>query len=301
MYYLTNLTHYFLQDFLEPTLPLGWVWTSDWSIDKTSYVDADGWFYGADFQSLRYPPASMKTCRKSAFDFARRRRLVRTRQCVPETQYMHTRQMVGVVQPGASVALPWADSNAKADICVQVRPHSDSSEYSWGRAIGDVIAQSSSQNSSNGPALSKNGVPVSSLPLRGLEKTEEILLTKALRSSSVLGICWLNLDVDATVLYSENNAPIPDWTITVNAPIKLENRLPCTAEYLIYEKPRSGNLLKQQHGIVVAGGSVHIYSVDVRRPIYLTWLAQGSWKPEKVLQLYILLGVWLCTNLSILC
>lgn len=278
---------FFLQDFVGPPLPPGWVWTSGWSIDKGGNVDDDGWFYGPDFQSLKYPPSSIKGKRKSTFDFARRRRLLRARQCVPETQHMHTRQVVGLVEPGNSIPLPWAGSDPKANICVQVRPQSDSSPYSWGTAISDLIAQSKTQDGSDGaPSFStrqsKNNVPVSALLLKDLEKTEEVLLCRGSGGGGSRGICWLNVEVDATVLYSEVNVPIPDWRITVNAPVKLENRLPCTAAYIVWEKPRSsGNLVKQQDGIVLAGGSVYIHAVDVRRPIYLTWLAQGGWRPEK--------------------
>ncbi|KAG0568137.1 hypothetical protein KC19_7G189300 [Ceratodon purpureus] len=277
------------QELIEPSLPPGWVWSTNWSIDRNGYVDDDGWFYGADFQSLKIPPTSSKAKKKSMFDFARRRRLIRQRKCIPETHHLHSRQTVGVVQPGDSVPLPWAGSDSKTDMCVQVRPQSESSRYSWGRAISDLIAQSRTQNSSEGaPSVStrqtKSNIPISALPLKELEKTEEILFSKVLEGSSGSGhgLCWLNMDVDATVLYNEMNNPLPDWRITVNAPVKLENRLPCSAAYIIWEKPRaSGNLIKQQDGIVSAGGSVHIYSVDVRRTIYLTWLAQGGWRSEK--------------------
>jgi vacuolar protein sorting-associated protein 13A/C len=223
------------------------------------------------------------------FDFARRRRLIRQRKCIPETHHLHSRQIVGVIQPGDSVPLPWAGSDSKSDMCVQVRPQAESSLYSWGRAISDLIAQSRTQNTSEGaPSVStrqtKSNIPVSALPLKELEKTEEILFSKVLQGSSGSGhgLCWLNVDVDAAVLYNEVNKPLPDWRITVNAPVKLENRLPCSAAYIIWEKPRaSGNLIRQQDGIVSAGGSVHIFSVDVRRTIYLTWLAQGGWRSEK--------------------
>ncbi len=102
-------------------------------------------------------------------------------------------------------------------------------------------------------------------------------MSKVLEGGSGQGLCWLNVDVDATLLYNEVNTPIPDWRIAVNVPVKLENCLPCSAAYIIWEKPRAtGNLIKQQNGIVSAGGSVFIYSVDVRRPIFLTWLTQGG-------------------------
>jgi vacuolar protein sorting-associated protein 13A/C len=195
--------------------------------------------------------------------------------------------MVGVVQPGDSIPLPLAGSDSRTDMCVQFRPHSDTSQYSWGQAVSDLIAQSRTQSSSEGGSSvplrqTKSNLPVSALPLKELEKTEEILLSRVLEGGSGYNLCWLNVDVDATLLYNEVNNPIPDWRITINAPVKLENRLPCSAAYVIWEKPRAaGNLIKQQEAIVSAGGSVYIYSVDVRRPMYLTWLAQGGWRSEK--------------------
>ena len=67
---------------------------------QNGYVDDDGWFYGADFQSLKIPPTSLKAKKKSLFDVARRGRLIRQRKCIPKTHHLHSRQKVGVVQPG---------------------------------------------------------------------------------------------------------------------------------------------------------------------------------------------------------
>ncbi|GKD04830.1 pleckstrin domain superfamily protein, partial [Tanacetum coccineum] len=47
---------------------------------------------------------------------------------------------------------------------------------------------------------------------------------------------WLSIGADASVLQSELNSPVYDWKISVNAPLKLENRLPCPAQFTIWEK-----------------------------------------------------------------
>lgn len=91
------------------------------------------------------------------------------------------------------------------------------------------------------------------------------------------------MEADASILYTELNTPIYDWRLSVNAPLKLENRLPCKAEFIIWERPREGNPIRKSQGVASAGDSVYVYPVDLRRPVYLTWLAQGGWKPEKVI------------------
>jgi vacuolar protein sorting-associated protein 13A/C len=278
----------FAQEFLDVPLPPGWVWTSDWALSKSNHIDADGWFYGPDFQSLRTPPTSAKASKKSMFDFARRRRWVRTRQRVPESTYIRTRHVIGVLEPGASIPVPLSSINAKTDFCVQVRPHTDPVQYSWGRSVGNGITSSSNtrgdgDNSQGGSNLkvTKSGVPVSSFLLNELEKTEELLL--CLPAPGSKNFCWLNMEADANILYTELNTAVYDWKLSVNAPLKLENRLPCKAEFIIWERPnREGNPVRKYQGVVSTGDSVFVYNVDLRRPVYLTWLAQGGWKPEKV-------------------
>ncbi|CAM6102066.1 unnamed protein product [Calypogeia fissa] len=274
------------QDFIDTPLPPGWVWTSDWALDKASHVDADGWYYGADFQSLRWPPTSVKASKKSTFDFARRRRWVRTRQRVPESTYIRTRHVIGLIEPGSSIPIPLSSINTKTDFCVQVRPHTDPIKYWWGRSIGSAIASSTgrsnedSSQSGNKPKVTKSGVPISAFLLNELEKTEELLLCLPAPGTGSRS-CWLNMEADASILYTELNTPVYDWRLSVNAPLKLENRLPCKAEFIIWEKPREGNPVRKSQGVVSAGESIFVYFVDLRRPVYLTWLAQGGWKPEK--------------------
>ncbi|KAL2613699.1 hypothetical protein R1flu_025391 [Riccia fluitans] len=277
------------QEFSELRLPPGWIWTSQWALDKSGFVDLDGWFYGADFQSLKALPTSPKSSKKSTFDFARRRRWLRTRQRVPESTFVRTRHVISMVQPGESISVPWSSVDAKTDFCVQVRPHSDPVQYSWGRALVDASPsnngrsseEGSQSGSRTGTRLTSNGVPVSSFLLNQLEKTEELLLCLPASGSGSKGLCWLNMEADANILCTELNVPVYDWRLSVNAPLKLENRLPCKAEFIIWEKSREGNLVRRHQDVINAGASVYLHFVDVRRAVFLTWLAQGGWKPEK--------------------
>lgn len=126
---------------------------------------------------------------------------------------------------------------------------------------------------------------------------------------------WFCVEADAMRVQSEAGAPVPDWKVCVRAPLKLENRLPCAAEYFMWEKPITGGAgggmgggggvagtmgssamsltfggsgalsarpVSRQHGLVEPGESVHCYNIDVRCPVLLTWLPQGGWRQEQV-------------------
>lgn len=114
--------------------------------------------------------------------------------------------------------------------------------------------------------------------LDNLEKKDILLCCSGAGSKQI----WLSVGSDASVLHTELNVPIYDWRISVNSPVKLENRFPCPAEFTIWEKTKGGNCIERQHGMISSRGSVHVYSVDIQKPIYLTWIVQGGWVMEKV-------------------
>lgn len=282
---------YSSKDFFDSPLPSDWVWTSDWFVDKSQFVDSDGWAYGSDFQSLKWPLSSTKSSRRSAFDFVRRRRWVRTRKQLSEGKERHTRQVVAVLKPGCSVPMPWSFTTNDTDFCMQVRPLPVSAQmrYLWGRVISTRRSSSSAGNDQNnlekGQSSTRNSIRqtksgklVSPFLLNQLEKTEELLICDLI--SAVKQSVWLSVETDANI-YSQLTYPVYDWKISVKAPLKLENKLPCNAEYIIWEKTDEGGKAKTERGVVLSGSCAHIYSVDVCKPIYLTWLAQGGWKPEK--------------------
>lgn len=81
------------------------------------------------------------------------------------------------------------------------------------------------------------------------------------------------------------NNPVHDWRLTVAAPLTVSNLLPVRAEYQIWEKPKRTAPVLRQRGVIESGASTQISSVDVRRPIFLSWWPQGAWKPERDLVL----------------
>lgn len=104
---------------------VGWEWEGPWELETKGYVDKEGWTYGVDFSTIKYPPPPGNQ-RKALQHFVRRRRYFRTRREVPHTQpAAHNmrqpssdrkagvnvseadRTILGVVEPGDSLPLPY--------------------------------------------------------------------------------------------------------------------------------------------------------------------------------------------------
>ncbi|XP_062108869.1 uncharacterized protein LOC133819601 isoform X1 [Humulus lupulus] len=268
------------KDFSEPPLLPGWRWSSAWTIDKYQFVDKDGWAYGPDFPSLRWPPTSSKSCTKSSFDLVRRRRWIRTRQQIINNDFP-------VVHPGASVVLPWRSTSRDSNQCLQIRPSVDHPQtpYTWGDAVtvGSGYACGKDQALVEQVSLSRqyaskqeNKMSNFTFMLDKLEKKDVLLCSSTGRKQF-----WLSVGTDASVLRTELNVPVYDWRISVNAPLKFENRFPCPAEYTIWEKTKEGNCIERQRGVISSRGTVPVYSADIQKPIYLTLFIQGGWSMEK--------------------
>ncbi|ONK67151.1 uncharacterized protein A4U43_C06F16540 [Asparagus officinalis] len=278
---------YSSKDFFEPPLPRGWKWTSPWKIERSQFVDSDGWAYGADFKNLTWPPNSSKCSSKSALDFVRRRRWIRTRQQLPDENIENERKIVAVIDPNSSGVLPWVSMVQEADLCLQVRPYAEGSQepYTWSQIVSLDSCKDQTNNQKATPSrkiTTKNTnilLPKSLLKLNQLEKKDMLMYCNP--TTDAKQHVWLSVGTDASVLHTELNAPIFDWKISISSVVKLENKLPCEAEYAIWEKLIEGNMVEKQHGILSAGGSAFIYSADLRRPIYLSLFVQGGWCLEK--------------------
>ncbi|KAJ4956285.1 hypothetical protein NE237_013068 [Protea cynaroides] len=281
---------YSSKDFFETPLPPGWKWTSTWTIDKSHFVDHDGWAYGPDYQSIKWPPTSPKSCTKYAQDFVRRRRWIRTRKHVIDENVESLKKTVAVISPGSSTVLPWRSMAKDSDLCLQVRPFVEhpQSPYSWSHAVavGSGYDYGNEQSLVDQRSLSRQNTmnqgnmnPFLTFKLNQLEKKDIFLYCSPGNSSKQY--FWFSIGTDASVLHTELNAPVYDWKISINSPLKLENRLPCPAEFTIWEKTKEGNGVEKQHGIISSRKSVHIYSADIRKRIYLSLFVQGGWVLEK--------------------
>ncbi|KAJ8645273.1 hypothetical protein MRB53_007021 [Persea americana] len=282
---------YSSKDFFEPPLPPGWQWTTGWTIEKSQFVDSDGWAYGTDYQSLTWPPNSPKSCTKSALDFVRRRRWTRTRQKDPEERANSMRNIFAIIKPSESAVLPWRSMAKDPDLCLQVRPYFENPHdlYTWSHiaTVGSGYICGNDQSFSEQGSFSRQN----SMKARNHPQPSYILKLNQLEKKDMLLYCnpnnrtrqcfWLSVGTDASVHHTELNAPVYDWKISINSPLKIENRLPCQAEYAIWERTKEGNRIERQHGIISSCGSEFIYSADVQKSIYLTLFVQGGWVLEK--------------------
>ncbi|KAF6156505.1 hypothetical protein GIB67_011306 [Kingdonia uniflora] len=262
---------YSSKEFFEPSLPPGWQWKSTWAIDKSQFVDSDGWAYGPDYQSLKWP-LTTKLSIRSPNDFARRRRWVRMKQRLNTESSNRPNNEITVLSPGSSTILPWRCMEKDSDLCLQVRPYVEFPEtpYSWGH----TVFMNSGYASGNDQSISD---PV--LKLNQIEKKDMLLNCNP--NTGNKQSFWLSIGTDASVLHTELNTPVYDWKISINAPLKLENRLPCPAEFTIWERTKEGSNVDRQHGIISSRGNAHIYSANLQKPIYLTLFLQGGWSLEK--------------------
>ncbi|KAK1259991.1 hypothetical protein QJS04_geneDACA015489 [Acorus gramineus] len=277
------------KDFFEPPLPSGWKWTSAWTIEKSPFVDGDGWTYGADFESLIWPPTSSRSSPKSAADCVRRRRWVRKREPLFERDNKETIDVFASMSPGSSAILPWRSMATDAELCLQVRPQVAQSPYTWGQMvpIGSGYDSGNDQFGTNQALLSRpnttnkgNASIVDAIfKLSQLEKKDVLLCCYP--CSGIKQQFWLSIGSDASVLHTELNVPVYDWKISINSPLKLENRLPYQAEFAIWERTNEGNRVERQRGLIPSGSSASIYSADLRKPLYLTLFVQGGWILEK--------------------
>ncbi|KAD5802908.1 hypothetical protein E3N88_14268 [Mikania micrantha] len=269
---------YSTNDFYEPPLPPGWTWTSAWVIDKSDPVDLDGWTYGRDYETIKWPPTPQNSS-KSAHDNARRRRWTRTRE-ITDQEAPSSGSNIHVLEPGCSFVLPWRSMSRDSDNCLQIRPSAQHHEglYTWGCPTGLVSAPvGTDDQGQHSKESSGKKILSSSFKLNQLEKNDTLWCCL----SSDARQFWLSVSADATVLQTELNSPVYDWKISVNAPLKLENRLPCPAQFTIWEKLNNGNTTERQQGLISSSGVVPIYYADVRNSLYISLSLQGGWMMEK--------------------
>ncbi|XP_071939359.1 uncharacterized protein [Coffea arabica] len=274
---------YSSDDFFEPRIPPGWTWASTWTVDKSYCVDDDGWAYGPDHHNCRWPPNSAT---KSNLHKFRRRRWTRTRKQVND-QVAAITDVFNATSPGSATILPWRSMSRDSNCCLQVRPWIDDSQtlYAWGHSV----VQGSASVWGKDQSFADQGVPARQNTMKEAKISTSPLRLDQLEKKDVLFCCpgtggknfWLSIGTDASVLHTELNTPVYDWTMSVSSPLKLENRLPCGAEYIIWEKIKDGNNIERQRGFIESRGTVHMYHADIRNPIYLKLFLQGGWIAEK--------------------
>lgn len=192
------------------------------------------------------------------------------------------------INPGCSIVLPWGCSIKNSEQCLRLRPVvSNQHPYKWGNAVVSRSNFASGKDQSADPvSLSRqstmkkgNKMANFAFKLNQLEKKDLLICCFPRIGSKQV---WLSAGADATVLHTELNTPVYDWRISINSPLKLENRLPCPAEFTVWERTEEGSFMERQQGVISSRRSAHIYSADIRRRVYLTLFVQGGWVLEKV-------------------
>lgn len=189
------------------------------------------------------------------------------------------------LDPGSDFILPWRCISRDSDECLCIRPYSNlpGSSYSWGLAatLDSAFIGGSEQHSTEQGLLSRQSTmkPGNSLfKLNELEK-KDVLLCCIPRAQNQQ--FWLSVDTDASVHHTELNAPVYDWKISINSPLKLENRLPCPAEFKIWQRTKDGRGIELQQGKILSRQTAHVHAADPRKPVYLSLYVQGGWTMEK--------------------
>lgn len=90
---------------------------------------------------------------------------------------------------------------------------------------------------------------------------------------------WFSVTMEAEELHAPgagSHGAMPDWTLTVRAPLRLHNALPVPSTYTLWEKPAAGGPLKmRQRGRCTACGSSPVHAADVRQQLWLTYSPDG--------------------------
>lgn len=186
------------------------------------------------------------------------------------------------INPGCSAVLPWKSTLRNSEDCFLVRPYVDPSQtpYSWGRAV--ALSSYSDQSSSSRQTAVKQGDKLLDyiFKLNQLEKKDILLICSPSMGNKQF---WLSVGTDASVLHTELNAPIYDWRISVNSPLELENRLPSSVEFTLWEKTKEGSFVDRGSGVISSRKCVHIYSADLQKPLHISFFVHGGWLLEKVI------------------
>ncbi|XP_057544625.1 uncharacterized protein LOC130823840 isoform X3 [Amaranthus tricolor] len=201
----------------------------------------------------------------------------------------HGMENMVTLDPGSNYILPWKCISRDSEDCLRVRPHFDmsGSSYSWGHTatlglpfIGGREQYPSEQGLFSRQSTIKPGNTMSfaTFKLNELEKKDDLLCcTTSMHNQQF----WFSIGTDASVYHTELNAPVYDWKISINSPLKLENRLPCPTEFTIWQKTKDGKNIGLQQGKLLSRKSAHVHAADPREPIYLSMFVQGGWIMEK--------------------
>ncbi|KAK4746515.1 hypothetical protein SAY87_012827 [Trapa incisa] len=247
-------------------LPLGWEWIDDWVIDKTLVKNSDGWVYAPDMESLKWPESYNSP---SFVNYARQRRWVRNRRLL--SVGMNEEIPIGSLSPGESIPIPLSGLSLPGQYLLHLRPCnlSNSNEYSWSSVVEKLENLEKSKGNSE-------------VCVSDLSETDELLCCVELSGTSSRRThkLWFCVSIQATEIAKDiHSDPIQDWSIVVKSPLSFTNFLPLSAEYAVLEMQPGGNLVSCSRGILSPGKVVNVYSVDITKPLFFSFIPQRGWSP----------------------
>ncbi|KAH7316123.1 hypothetical protein KP509_21G079300 [Ceratopteris richardii] len=259
------------QDFPGAQLPTGLQRTENWIIDKTNLTDKDGWLYASDFSSHDWSGASNEGAPDKA---VRRRRWI----WHGATQNM----FLGSLHPQEVVPLPISTlRGGNKNYGLRVRPQ----EAGLGSQSGDLFEWSSVFLCKSNLETKHKKNRIAELTLSSLNETEVLVNCSRMAGSSNKNMkrFWFILDIRAKDRgINPQVNPLKDWQIEIVPPLMLENFLPVRSEYIVQEKSPTNKFLVREKGVIEPGENAHLYNVDIRQGLYLTWIPQGGWQADNI-------------------
>jgi len=255
-----------------PKLPLphGWEWTDSWQTTHLENSSSEGWWFGANFREMIFPPPPGAGSR-GVSDTVRSRRYVRycRRAALADEEVAisfaeeGSEIPCGRVRPGDTLPLPRTCCLADSNISLRVRPLVKETEYSFSHA-----ATSSLENV---------GLILGQLQ----DGTHLQVCAPGDSGEHNMGPFWVSLHCEGEELPLWNGQDsVTDWKINIQAPLVLENKLNSSSDFIIWEHPkvlgaRVDEPRQVVRGVVESRGTVSVHAADPRRALSLTWVPSG--------------------------
>lgn len=100
------------------------------------------------------------------------------------------------------------------------------------------------------------------------------------RAAAAAPGCWISTLVEADSMVTQQGLDcMTDWRIVARAPLVLDNQLPVSAQYALWERQAArGPLVLRQQGSLAGGQRLAVYSADMRHQVS-EWALPGGLLP----------------------
>lgn len=256
-------------------------------MEKSGYVDKDGWAYGFRFSEIHFSHLMPKNRRAQMRSLVRRRCWVRMKKYVPGYKPQVSRMFLGCLLPGEKISLPLsALSSEFVETHIQIRPciatqnPSDlipglrteklepdgESSFEWSEPLQKRSVGRFHEGLFFSKRMTQKEVVVKSLSLKE-DKNGEDFQCSAYFSLSSMGL---------PVGVNSEMQPVYDWTLFVKSPLKLVNHLPIPGKFKLLEKGLKKGRTVKISGIVEPNSTVNLTDANPSKEIFLSWKLQDS-------------------------